>query len=135
MPVRIFKAALPSLILIAAPLVTGTTMPSLSHASGASARLAVDLNGANMAITRARRVDQQRSPTYYLAHARCVHPRRVKRRLWRKGFRRLHNVRAKGRVVRLNAFRYGRYFRIKLDRCSGRILKVRRAHYDTWRRW
>jgi len=63
----------------------------------------------------------------------CIPPRKIKRRLKRRGWHNFYIVRMNPRVIRLKATNYnGRRFVLRVDRCEGYILS-RRPVRKFWR--
>ena len=63
----------------------------------------------------------------------CLSPRQIHRQLKRQGWRKFHNLRIRPTVLRFKARqRNGLTYHLKIDRCSGSLIKARLQLQDMW---
>ena len=65
----------------------------------------------------------------------CLYPRQIRRRLRHRGWRGFRVIRHTPRFAIVRSHRYGEPFRLKVDRCSGELVRARPAFHRRGHRY
>ena len=139
-------------ILIAAAALATATFATGPTAQAADIQLGLTIGGSNGQLhigtgpyAPIRPVHKRRhhghahvAPPYW--HGGCVRPRKIRRRLRRQGWWGIEPIRFRPHILVVRAHRpNGSLFKLKIDRCSGHIVKARllaaggHFRHDYWR--